>query len=839
MGRETSRWFRRMPRSFKAFFTTLLFMPMACSLVGQGLDAPVKYTARDSIRYDLREQKVYLFGAARVTYDDIELTAERIEYHFGPMEVRAFGSPDTAGKVAGLPVFSQGGHSFEADSVRYSFHTGKGYIREVRTSEAEAYVQARLSKRQASGEVHSRGGLLTTCDRPKPHYHFRTSRMIVVPDDKIVAGPAVMRVGRVPTFIAIPFALFPNKRGGTTGILLPTYGESAELGFFLLNGGYYVPLSERVDVQLTGDVYSKGSWGLKALTRYRTRYRYSGALDLSHNTLLNGLPEAPGFHRQRNFFVRWNHLVDPKASLTDRFSASVNLGTSGNFTNNFNSTTGDFLSNTFQSNIGWSRIWPGRPFNLGVNLRHAQNTLNRTFDITLPSVAFNVTRIFPFQRRGLVGTPRWYEQIGLNYALNFDNRLSTTEDQLYGANLPNLFARMRNGIRHTAALNTSFKTRYFTLNPEVRITDRMYFDQLRRTLVDTGDTLYTVTDTISRFAAPFEWSAGVTLTSKVYGMYQFRGGKVRAIRHVLTPSAGLSYRPDFSTRIEGPFGPGGATASYSPFDIGIYGKPAEGESGLLTLGLVQSLEAKVRKGKRTTPEEGEPETFNKVKLLDFVGITTSYDWLRDSLRWSPVNVSARTSLFNVVNVNFTSLWDPYATDTLGQRIERMQQALYGELARLTNLNAAVGFDLKSRRYGQSDDGGSRVVEEADPQKGARTDFRIPWRLGVNYSYDLSRSYFGPRSQEIDRQSVLFNGDVTLFKHWKLGASSGYDLSAQEWTPTSLNLYWDLHCWEFNFNVIPMGLRKSFSFRINVKASILRDLKIEQRRPIGGDPGLLY
>ena len=324
---------------------------------GQALESEVFYSARDSIRYDLEQQTVYLFGAASVKYGDIELTADRLAYSFKNEEVQAFGAPDSTGVVGGKPIFVQGGHAIEADSIRYNFTSQQGLIRNVRTQEQESHVHASLSKRLANGEVHSRGGKLTTCDRPNPHYHFNVSRMIVIPDDKIVAGPAVMKFGNVPVPLAVPFAMFPNRPRGAAGILIPTWGESEELGFYLLNGGYYMPISDRVDLQLTGDIYSQGSWSARGFTRYRTRYRYNGSLDLNYNvTQLNSDPEFPDFCKaEKRRSSGWNHLMDPKASLTDRFSASVNMGSSSYFTNNFNSSTSDFLSNTFQSNIQWSR----------------------------------------------------------------------------------------------------------------------------------------------------------------------------------------------------------------------------------------------------------------------------------------------------------------------------------------------------------------------------------------------------------------------------------------------------------------------------------------------------
>lgn len=826
-----------------AVFITFLLMWAGAEARAQKLTDEVRYSARDSIRYDIAGQTVYLFGAATVRYMGTQLTAERIVFSFKNEEAMSFGAPDSTGAIAGKPRLMQDGHTIDADSIRVNLRTKVGIIREVRTQEQEAWVHAGLSKRHANGEVHSLRGKLTTCDRPNPHYHFQVSRMMVLPDDKIVSGPAYMKFRKVPTPLAIPFGLFPNKKGGSSGVLIPVWGNNPTLGYFLLNGGWYQQLGERADLSLTGDVYSRGSWALRGITRYRARYRYSGNLQLNHSTLLNSDPEFPDFSRQRNFFVNWTHTVDPRASLTDRFSASVNVGTSNNYRNNFNSSFGEYLSNTFQSNISYTRLWPGRPYSLALNALHRQNTLNRTFDITLPALTFNVQRILPVQLLRPAGAPsRWYDQLAFTWTTNLDNRLSTTEERLYMDNLPTLAREARNGMRHAATLSSTFKTRYFSVNPEFRFTDRWYLETLRKTYDTEANA--TVTDTVRGFRRAGEWSAGATLTSKLYGMYTFRGRTLRAIRHTLTPSAGLSYRPDNSTRIEGPFGPQGALSSYSPFQIGIYGEPSVGQSGTLNLGLIQNVEAKVRDARAmradTTGQEGLQ--LKKIKLIDFLGINTSYDLLQDSVRWAPVAIAARTLVANAVNVNVNSTWDPYAVNDLGQRIERSQRSLNGALARMLYTNLAVGVELKSKRYGQGSEGpppGSQVVQDSDPAKGADQSFSMPWRLGVNYSYDVSRAYTAGAFEQTERQSVLFNGDITVLKHWKLGGSSGYDIVAGEWTPTSLNLYWDLHCWEFNFNIIPIGLRKSFMVRINVKASILRDLKLEQRRPYGNPNQLLY
>lgn len=869
-GREAIRALWRGWLGSGALFITVVLACFPCGVRAQGqiavrdtvaptegLQSEVRYSAKDSIRYDLDAMRVYLFGTATVKYEDITLEADRIIYDFGQETVQAFpdtmpsGPRDTAA-IAGLPRFTQGASTVRADSLRYSFRTKQGYLREARTHEDQAFVGSKRSKLHANKEVHSKGGFLTTCDREKPHYGFRVTRMIVIPDDKIVAGPAYMVIGKVPTPVAIPFALFPNKPRGAAGILLPTYGYSDAFGYYFLNGGIYTPLGDKADLQLTGDIYTRGSWGARGVLRYKQRYRYNGTLDLTHNTKLNGDPEFTDFSRDRTYFLRWRHGVDTRASLRNRFNAEVNVGSNNSFTNNFNSSTGDYLSNTFRSNIGWTRLWPGRPFTLGVNAMHDQNTQTGNFNITLPSVVFTVQRVFPgtwLRPVAAVGSERWYERIGVNYLMNFDNRLTTTEDQLSFNNVRNLTRDLRNGFKHTATASTSFKTKIFTINPQLTAVDRMYFDSQRKTYIADLDTV--ITDTVPGFVNAFEWNARTDFTSKVYGMYNFRHGRLKAIRHVITPSVGFTYRPDQSTEVIGPFGTDGAEAGYSPFAIGIYGAPAVGASGLVSMSLQQSLEAKVARSARDTLDTDGPGTADgadggtdkenkKIKLLDLVGIATGYDLMKDSLNWSPFGVNAYTTLFNLITVNANAVLDPYAVDSNGVRFDKSHKELYGSLARLTGAGAALGFELKSKRYGMGSGGGSsRVVGESDPSKGASTDFNVPWRLAASYNYSIGRSWRLDQYTEDQNQSAVFNGDITVFKYWKVGAQSGYDITAGEWTPTSFNLYWDLHCWEFNFNVVPIGIRKSFSFRINVKASILKDLKFEQTRPIGNDGQLLY
>jgi hypothetical protein len=475
-------------------------------------------------------------------------------------------------------------------------------------------------------------------------------------------------------------------------------------------------------------------------------------------------------------------------------------------------------------------------------MRHSQNTQTKVFEVTVPSLSLNMQRIYPGQllRSEAATGPHWSDQIGVSYALNFDNRLTTTEEQIYLGNLNNLWGQMRNGVRQSGAVNTSLKAGPFSVNPEWNFTTRTYFEKLEKRYDPVADTV--LTDTVNGFYNTLDWRLGATATTKLYGMYQFRGAGLRAIRHVITPSASVVYQPDQSTLETGPYGTGGAEATYNPYALGIYGSPPATESGIVNLGLIQSLEAKVREGRKARGDslDNDGPTYKKVRLLDFVGVNAAYDWMRDSLNWSPISGSLRTSILDKVNINLTGLWDTYGTNASGQRIEASAQSTSGRWARLTGFNIATGFEFRSRKYGTPVVGAAtndqQVVEETDPAKGARSDFSLPWRVAVNHSYTASRTWREAEYDETTQNSLLFNGDLTVFTYWRLGFNSGYDIENGAWTPTTLNLYWDLHCWEFNASWIPNGFRQSISLRVNVKASILRDLKVDQRVPVGGAGG---
>ena len=361
------------------------------------LKSKVTYQAKDSIRIDVKNKLVYLFGESEVYYEKIILKAENIEIDMDSNIVTARGKQDSTGKFFGEPVFTENGKEVRSHEMKYNFKTKKGVIINAVTHDGENYIHGNKIYKTPNDILYIKNGKYTTCNKDHPHYFFSASKLKIIPDDKIVTGPANLVLEDVPTPIAIPFGFFPNSNKQHSGLIIPEPGESAQYGFFLLHGGYYLAISDNVSTKLTGDYYSKGSWAGNLFTNYKKRYKFSGNFSSSYSVFKNGFKEFPNYSENSNFFIKWNHIQDPKARPNSRFSANVNFGNSENYTNNFNSTGTEYLSNSFNSSISYSKSWAGKPYNLSINGYHNQNTINKSVTLRLPELAFNVSRINPFK----------------------------------------------------------------------------------------------------------------------------------------------------------------------------------------------------------------------------------------------------------------------------------------------------------------------------------------------------------------------------------------------------------------------------------------------------------
>ncbi len=796
--------------------------PSDTGIDSESLKAKVKYHAKDSIVSDLENEIVHLYGSATVDYQDLHMKADYIAIDFNKKELYAEGSTDSAGALKGKPEFSQAGQNFKSNTIRYNFDSKKGKIAYVITKEGEGYIHGDVVKKDPENNFFIRNGQFSTCDLDIPHYSIASRKLKVISNNKIVTGPAFLTIESVPTPLLIPFGFFPNKKGRSSGLIFPSIGESANRGFFLQHLGYYFGISDYINFAITSDVYTRGSYNLFGSSVYAKRYRFRGNFQLSYLYTVNSEPELPDYSTQKNFQFRWTHQQDAKARPSSNFSADVTAGTSSFYRNVLSTNVNNFLSNTFQSNIQYTKRW-GDQVNLTAGLRHDQNTLTHDVNIHAPDVSFGVSRFFPFKRKESVGAEKWYEKIGTNYTMSATNFISTKDSLLFRKET---LDEMHNGIQHNIPISTSFKLfSYFNLTPSLNFTDRWYF---KTTEYNWNNDLKKVdTTTVRSFKAPFDYSVSASLSTRVYGMYQFSKGPIAAIRHVLTPTVGFSYRPDFGTPSYGYFKSYQYdsivthTRSYSIYQNNVYGGPSNGKYGSISLNLGNNLEMKVK------TESDTGTTLKKIKILENLNIGASYNLAADSMRLSVINVRGNTTLFEKLNLSFGGTYDPYAFDANNNDYNKFQRDVDGRLARLTSANASLGFVLNNQSKQKTSTSYSQdqlAGINAHPED--YVDFTVPYNLNVNYTYDYRKR--GDLAA-VTTQSMSAGGDVNVTSKWKIGFNSWYDITNNKITNFSINIFRDLHCWEMHLNWIPFGYQESYFFQINVKSSILQDLKLIKRK----------
>ncbi len=797
--------------------------------------ATVDYNAEDSVRLDLFNNKVYLFGSAIIKYGNIQVEADYVEVDFNTKTLFATGMPDSAGVMRGMPVFTEGKQSFKANTMRYNFESKRGYINKVITQEGDGYLHGRLVKKMEDDITNVRDGSYTTCNLEHPHFEFRYQKAKVIPGKKIVTGPVYLTIADVPLPLVIPFGLIPNKKGQTSGILPPSWGESAERGFYFENGGYYFGLSDHFELYLRGDIYTRGSWAVKPSLNYRKRYKYNGGFSFSLARNILGTEGTPNYQKRRDFSVTWNHNQDPKAHPVSRFTANVNVVTSK--FNRYNPVSANnYLSNTFTSAVTYQTSFANKYY-LNAGLNHTQNTLSRIVTLTTPDVSFSMNRIYPFRRQTRVGAIRWYENISMNYTMNARNEISTPDSLLFSEGALDKF---RNGVRHSIPINSTVRVlKYFNMSTSANFTERWYFQRIEQ----RWDNEKIVLDTVSGFRSVHDFDVSSSLSTTLYGLVQFKKGPLRALRHVMYPSVGFSYRPDFGAESWGywsvvQINNKGKTQRYSYYQNSLFGTPPDRKSGSLNISLSHNLEAKVRSKSDTI------SGMRKVKLIEGLTMSASYDMTRDSLRWSGVFVGARTTLFNQLQLSFNGMWTPYAKDSQGRSINKFVWETDRKLLRRDNVNfrVALSYSINSSTFGKKEtDPAIRkpVSDFGTPQELAEIgmfpqnfiDWNQPWNFSFNYSFMLT-NLFSPLQNKFETKTIQtfdFNGDINLTPKWKVAFNSGYDFISKQISYTSFNIHRDLHCWEMRFNWIPTGGMKSWNFQINAKSSVLQDLKLTRKK----------
>jgi len=805
------------------------------------IDDIVEYPAEDSIRFDLKAKKVYLYKDANLTYGKLNLQGEYMEIDFAKSEIFSRGETDSIGDVIGNPVFKEDESEFASTEIRYNFDTKKGLISGVRTEESGGFIHAEVIKKMPDNTAYMRGGSFTTCDLEHPHYSFRFRRSKVIPGDKIITGPAYFQIADVPTPLIVPFGLFPNQSGKQSGIIIPSYGESKSQGFYFMDGGYYWAVNDYMDLTFLGSIYTRGSWAVNTKAKYKLRYKYSGNLDLKYAINILGSEGSPDYKKSKDFKIYWTHSQDPKARPKSKFSANVNIRSSSFNEFELGNSFNDRLSNTFQSSVNYSTRF-GDGWNMNVNLGHSQNTQNRTISLTVPQISLSGTRVYPFRRKERKGSLKWYENISIKYSVVAKNQINVADTLLFTPGWEKYF---QNGMKHTIPISSSVKVlKHLNWTNSINLTSRWYSQHYSQDWVEKSflgmDTAYVVTDTINGFVTANDFNFSSSFNTKIYGMYMF-GNKfpINAIRHVVSPAISFSYRPDFSESQWGYYDSYYNTNKeeeiiYSKFQGAIYGSPQSGKQGALNFSLGNNFEMKVRD--RTDTVSGT----KKVVLIDNLSFSTSYNMARDSLQWSPMLISARTKLFKNLDIKYASAWDPYILDSTGTKnLNQFEWTVNNRLFRMKDMNWTVGMSLSlsNKTFQKKTEGETRGKKTAkkgsDKKKEVVKPGTIPWSVNLNYSlrYGIRNGYnnYVLVKDETVVQTLGFTGNMQLTPNWKVSFTSGYDFKAKALSYTQVQIHRDLHCWEMHFSWIPFGTWQSWNFSINIKSSMFKDLKVEKKK----------
>ena len=815
---------------------------------GGGLTEIIEGKNTDSLIYDIRTQKVYIYNQGDLKYADKSLQADFMRINMENKEIHAYGKPDTVdGKPTKTqPVFTDAGASYTMDTITYNFSSEKALIKGVATQQGDGWLVGGRIKKQPDNTINIQHGKYTTCDHTDhPHFYLAMTKAKVIPGKKVITGPAYLVMEDVPIyFLGIPEGFFPLNMGPKSGLLMPSYGEDASRGFFIRGLGYYFIINQHIDLALTGGIYTLGSWEVQASSRYVKRYKYSGNLSFDFSSVKTGDKGEPDYIKQNNFKFSWTHSQDPKANPGSTFSASVNLSSSGY--NKYSATTlNDILATQTNSSISYSKSWAGTPFSLSMNMAVSQNSQTRALSVTLPNIVFNVARVYPFKRKEAVGKQRWYEKISFTYTGKLTNSVSTSEDKIF---TKETLQNMKNGIEHSLPVSSSFSLfKYINITPSFNYTERWYFKRQMQEWNPETNKIEKLAPEYG-FYRIYNYSASVSANTTIYGMWQMKSktAKVQAVRHTITPSIGFSYAPNFSKQKYGFYQTvqadslGGYTV-YSPYSDNAYGVPGKGESASLNFSLKQSLEMKVLSKRDTSGVK-------KIKIIDDLSLSGSYNFLADSLGLSNLSASIRTTIYGNFGINLSATIDPYEVTPQGVRYNKLM-IRRGLIGRIMNTGWSFGYTFKSRQNkSQSAINDINTIPPeyfnpfSDPyglmdptlrrqyMAQAYYDFSIPWNLGFNYVISYSAQYTNNGTTGYKKnvsQTIGINGSVNITPKTGITFTSGFDIQNRKLTTTSISITRDLHCWQMSFVWIPFGTHRSWSFNIGVKASSLADLKYDK------------
>lgn len=846
-----------------------------------GIDAPVTFSANDSMVYDAQNKTAFLYGTSNVKYENMDLKSERIYLNMDSSLVHATGVRDTATKgLTGTPVFSMGSDNYESDTMAFNFKSKKGLIQNVTTQQQEGFLSSQLSKRNDKGEIFLKHGRYTTCDKDCPDFYIALSRAKVRPGKDVVFGPAYLVVADVPLPLAIPYGFFPFSKKYSSGFIMPSYGDESTRGFYLRDGGYYFALSDKWDLKLLGEIYTKGSWGLSVATNYRKRYRYNGTFYAAYQDTKTGDKGLPDYTRQQSFKIQWSHRQDQKASPYSSLAASVNFATSSYERNNLGSLYNPqtLTQTTRTSSVSWGTNFSSIGLSLSATANLNQNMSDSSIALTLPDLNISLSRFYPFKRRHAVGAERWYEKISVSYTGQISNSINTKEDRLLRSNL---IKDWRNGMQHRIPVSGNFTLfNYINVSPSFNFTDRMYTNKVTKSWNRT--TQKEVSDTTYGFHNIYNWDLSLSASTKLYGMFipnrKIFGDKIQAIRHVITPSVSFSYAPDFGSSRYGYYSTYQRTnadgsvelVDYSPYSNGLYSVPGRGKTGNVSFSFDNNIEMKIKSDKDSTG-------IRKISIIDNLGFRMSYNMAAKEKPWSDLSVDLRLKWWKNYTFNLNAVFASYAYKLDSNGKPYVGNHTYwgmGKIGRFQGMSQNISYtltpekikklfggggdddDTKSKRNDPEAEGvdtdiesnvdddmieGQRSARRKGSGHKAKTDddgymsFSMPWSITFGYgitmreSNDINRfNYKTMRYPYTFSQTLNFSGNLRISDGWNISFSSGYDFEHHALSMTTASLQRDLHCFNMSCQVV-LAPYTSYNFTFRCNASTLTDaLKYDKR-----------
>lgn len=846
-----------------------------------GIDAPVKYSAEDSLVYDAESGTAYLYGNSKVDYENMKLTSDKVHMNLDKSTVRATGTIDSTaeGGIKGKPVFTMGKDEYKSDTMAFNFKSKKGLIKGVYTEQQDGFLSGEVGKRDSTGSIYLQHGRYTTCDKPHPDFYIALSRAKVRPGKDVVFGPAYLVVADVPLPLAIPYGFFPFSKKYSSGFIMPSYGDESDRGFYLRDGGYYFAISDKWDLKLLGEIYTKGSWGVSAASNYRKRYRYSGSFLFSYQDSKTGDKGLPDFAEQESFKIQWNHRQDPKANPYSSLAASVNFATSSYERNNLNSMYNPqtLTQTTRTSSVSWSTGFSSIGLSLSATTNLAQDMRTSSIQITLPDLNISLSRFYPFKRKHLVGKERWYEKISMSYTGQLANSISTTEDKILHSNL---IKDWKNAFQHTIPVQANFTLfNYINVTPSFNFTDRMYSKKVTRGWDNTLQK-EVVRDTTYGFHNVYNWSMSVGASTKLYGFWvpnrKLFGDKIQAIRHVITPQVTFSYSPNFGARRYGYYDSYQYTdasgnvnlVEYSPYQDELYSVPGKYKTEMISWDVSNNIEMKIKSDKDTTG-------YKKISIIDELGASMSYNAAADYHRWSDLSMRLRLKWWKNYTFSMNAQFATYAyeLDANGKPyVGNHTEWGYGRLPRFQGMSQNFSFTLNPEKlkkwFGRKDDkdddkvsvdsdGPDTNIEsnmDDDLEKGkyaakkkrgniAETDddgymsFNMPWSLTIGYGITMRENTAGRFNTKTMRypykftQTLNFSGNIRISDGWNINFSSGYDFENHAMSMTTASLSRDLHCFNMSASVV-LAPYTSYNFTFRCNAATLTDaLKYDKRSGI--------